>query len=165
VSTATADLALEFFRHPVVAHVITGALGIAAHAGGGHGQLHTLVGHAGDSLEAISVGHAGLGSREMARAHHAAAHRLAHRVVSAGTLGHGDHRPVSRTADLEVLAAMGLALHHGAVGVTHAALHVLHVGRHYVLHHHGAFGVHGHVHLVGHGHTDEENDNEELHGG
>jgi len=166
VSLATADLALEFFRHPVVAHVVAGASGIAAHAGCGLFHFHALVGHAGDALETVSVGHAGLGPGKVAFAHHAAAHRLAHRVIRAGALLHGDHGPVSRSAHLEVLAAVGHAVgHHGTVGIGHAALHLGHVGIHDVLHHHGAFRVHRRVH-VGGNQTDEESENgEDLHGG
>jgi len=162
-STTTTDFGFEFFRHTVVAHIVSGALGEASFAGGSLGELSAFVGHAGDSLETVSGGRAGLGSREMALAHHASAHRLAHGIISAVTVDHHEFGPVSRAAELEVHAALGLAGNIGAVSIAFASLHVLGLNTHDVAHHHLTFGrIHG-VHGISDGHSDQKSDDEELH--
>jgi len=145
-----------------VAHVIAGALGVAAHAWGGLGELHAVVSHAHHAGQAVGGGHAGLGSGKVAHTTHAAAHRLAHRVVRASSLGHGEFGPVSRAADLEVLSALGLSGNVGAVHIGHAGGHVFGFHHHEVAHH--ALAAFVHLHHAGGGQTDEKSENQALHG-
>jgi len=124
-STTTTNFGLEFFRHAMMAHIISGALGEASFAGGSLGELSAFEGHTSHSGQAVSGGHASFGSREMALAHHATTHGLAHGVISAVTIDHHEFRPVSRTAELHGHAALGLSGHHGTVSIAFARLHVL----------------------------------------
>jgi len=141
-----------------VAHVIGGALGVASHAWGGLGQLHALVRHTSDSGHAVAGGHAGFGSGEMAHTVHASTHGLAHRVISAGSLGHHEFGPVSRSAQLEVHAALGHGGEGSAIGISGAAVHILGIHGHDVFHHSLAGGIHfGHA---GSGHGDEESEDD-----
>jgi len=144
-----------------VAHLVSGALGVASRAWGGLGELSAFVGHAGHSLDAIGVVHAGLGSGKVALSHHASAHGLAHGVAGAVTIDHHELSPVSRAAQLEVHAALGLSGESGAVGIAGAGVHVLGLSHHDGFHHGFLVVVHFHG---GSGQTDEKGDDEELHG-
>jgi len=143
-----------------VAHRVGGTLGVASHAGGGLGELHALVRHTSDSVQAVGVSRASFGSGEMASAGHASTHRLAHRVVSASSLGHWEFGPFSRAAELEVHSALGHGGEGGAVGIAGAGVHVLGLDGE-DLFHHSAGAV---VHHVGSGQTDEESHHDSLHG-
>jgi len=162
VSSATANFGLEFFRHTVVAHLVSGALWVASHAWGSLGELHAFVRHTSNSLEAVHGGRAGFGSGKVALSAHASAHRLAHGVAGAVTVDHHKFGPFSRAAHLKVHAALGLSGNVGAVGISHARGHVLGIHHHDVAHDVLLHGI-GHLH-VGSSQTDEEGDNEKLHG-
>jgi len=160
VSTTTPNLGLEFFRSDaIVALGVRRALGVAAHAGCGLGHLHAIVRHARDTLEAVRVGHAGLWSGEMAHTVHASTHGLAHRVISASTLGHGKFGPLSWAAELEVHSALGLSRDPGTVSVRGARLHISSVGGHDGGHHvfSRRLGVH-----IGDSHSDKDCENKEA---
>jgi len=141
-----------------VAHVVGGALRVATHAWGVLGELHAFVHHTGHSSQTVSGRHAGLGSGEMAHAVHAAAHRLAHRVICAGALFHHEFRPVSRAAQLHVHAALAHGREGSAVGITGAAVHVLGLHGHDLSHPVLVGAIH--VHHVGSGQADEENEDD-----